>query len=500
MTLCPGQKRRGASAGDWDRDLAIDLRAVRDFGAAALVTLMETEELAHVRAPAQRFREECRGLGLEWHHLPIVDASTPDETFERLWTYSGARLRRLLRSGQSIVVHCLGGLGRTGLVAARLLIELGENAESAIGRVRTARSGAIETPGQEAYVRRVRPLRTGSGALSSDERALGCLLGGAVGDAFGYAVEFHALDAIRREHGEQGLRTPVFNPEGRLTVSDDTQMTLFTLEGLLRCGDAIADEEEVREALGESYLDWLGTQGDGRPRREPRGDLATAFPELRHPRDPGSTCLSALRSAPPFGGVDAAVNDRKGCGGVMRVAPVGLFVDALSPQEAFDRGAVAAAITHGHPTGYLAAGAMAAIVRLLCDGADLPLAAAEAARLLRNRSDHGETLAALESALRLAAEGERPPLDAVRALGEGWVAEEALAVGLYAALRAETYPDAVRIAANHDGDSDSTASIAGQLWGAWKGLEGIPHDWIVALDALRPTLHLARRFAAASEN
>jgi ADP-ribosyl-[dinitrogen reductase] hydrolase len=136
--------------GYWDRDLALDLDAIRNWGAAAVVTLMEKRELTLLRV--EHLGEEVRRRGMLWFHLPIVDVSTPNEAFERQWDVAGDELRTMLRSGRDVLVHCRGGLGRTGTIAARLLIELGMDTATAIRQVRAARPGAIETPGQQRYV------------------------------------------------------------------------------------------------------------------------------------------------------------------------------------------------------------------------------------------------------------------------------------------------------------------------------------------------------------
>ncbi|HEY2617333.1 MAG TPA: cyclin-dependent kinase inhibitor 3 family protein [Acetobacteraceae bacterium] len=136
--------------GYWDRDLALDLDAIRDWGAAAVVTLMEKRELTLLRV--EHLGEEVRRRGMLWFHLPIVDVSTPNEAFERQWDVAGDELRTMLRSGRDVLVHCRGGLGRTGTIAARLLIELGMDTATAIRQVRAARPGAIETSGQQRYV------------------------------------------------------------------------------------------------------------------------------------------------------------------------------------------------------------------------------------------------------------------------------------------------------------------------------------------------------------
>ncbi|MGH2598827.1 MAG: ADP-ribosylglycohydrolase family protein, partial [Dehalococcoidia bacterium] len=226
MTLCPGKHQTYGHTGSWQRDLAIDLGAIRDSGAVALVSLMEGAELEGVQVHPGSLQAGARALGLEWHHLPVRDVSVPDDAFEDGWAYAGPRLHDHLRCGRRIVVHCLGGLGRTGTVAARLLIEGGVDPDVAIRAVRVARPGAIETLEQERYVRQCRATRVHGGALSLAERAVGCLLGGAVGDAFGYAVEFDRLDRIRSRFGPDGIHQPVLTG-GSLVVSDDTQMTLF---------------------------------------------------------------------------------------------------------------------------------------------------------------------------------------------------------------------------------------------------------------------------------
>lgn len=150
ITFCPGKSDQHAMSGYWDRDLSLDLDAIRDWGAAAVVTLVEAKELILLRV--ENLGEEVRRRGMFWFHLPIADVSTPDEGFERNWASSGDALRTLLRDGRDVLVHCRGGLGRAGTIAARLLIELGMEPSAAIRRVRTVRPGAIETREQEEYV------------------------------------------------------------------------------------------------------------------------------------------------------------------------------------------------------------------------------------------------------------------------------------------------------------------------------------------------------------
>jgi ADP-ribosyl-[dinitrogen reductase] hydrolase len=155
MTICPGKDEYaglGIPSGPWKRDLELDLHVIRDWQAQALVTLIEDFEFELLSVP--ELPEKVREFGIPWLHLPIVDVRIPDRAFEEEWETAGEELRQILREGGRIVLHCRGGLGRTGLVAARLLVEFGMAPHEAIRRVRAARPGAIQTREQEEYVRR----------------------------------------------------------------------------------------------------------------------------------------------------------------------------------------------------------------------------------------------------------------------------------------------------------------------------------------------------------
>jgi ADP-ribosyl-[dinitrogen reductase] hydrolase len=153
ITFCPGKCDPRAMTGAWERDLAVDLDAIRDWGAAAVVTLVEPQELALLKV--ERLGEEVRRRNITWFHLPIVDVSIPGERFEQEWLGAGEELRSMLRRGLDILVHCRGGLGRAGMIAARLLVELGVEPAEAVADVRAARPGAIETHAQEKFVLRL---------------------------------------------------------------------------------------------------------------------------------------------------------------------------------------------------------------------------------------------------------------------------------------------------------------------------------------------------------
>ncbi len=312
------------------------------------------------------------------------------------------------------------------------------------------------------------------------DRIRGCLLAGAAGDALGAPVEFMALDEIRRRFGPGGIQdfSPAYGVLGAIT--DDTQMTLFTAEGLLRAW--VRGNADLPGAIHHAYLRWLLTQGM-RPRRDP-GIAADGWlfglRALHDRRAPGNTCLSALVAAEGFGLPNPARNDSKGCGGVMRAAPVGLFAPGLDADAIFGLGAEACALTHGHPSGYLTGGHLAVTVARLLQGDDLPAALDAADAELRKRPHHAETRDALAAARALAA--TRPTPEALETLGGGWVAEEALAIAICCALAARDLRDGLVLAANHSGDSDSTAAIAGNLLGARDGEGAIPPAWLAQLE------------------
>jgi acetoin utilization protein AcuC len=298
----------------------------------------------------------------------------------------------------------------------------------------------------------------------------GCLYGGAIGDAFGFEVEFMSYADIQAKFGSDGIEEPIYHA-GKLLVSDDTQMTLFTLEGLSRCmnNGTLNDTEKVIQEIYNSYLDWNLTQGSHHPSgSKPTGSLHLESC-MQQQMAPGYTCMGALDSG-YCGTPETPINNSKGCGGVMRVAPIGL-IRSWSHSQAFDIASRAAAITHGHPSGFLSAGAMGAIINLLLNGKELHSAVSQTIGILNEHKDHKETTEALRNALHKAGEQTDNHFKMVSSLGNGWVGEEALAIGVYAALVGNSFLDAITIATNHDGDSDSTASIAGQLWGAWKGTD-----------------------------
>ncbi len=329
------------------------------------------------------------------------------------------------------------------------------------------------------------------------DRILGCLLGGAVGDALGAPIEFSTLSEIRSQYGPAGVAGFAAGGWSPGIFTDDTQMTLFTAEGLIRAQRRYLDRgvSNVPMAIWHAYQRWLDTQGyevpwDSEFPRGPSGWLV-AEPALRHQRSPGHTCLSALRTG-LLGSPDAALNDSKGCGGVMRVAPIGLVAE-----DPFELACEAAALTHGHPSGYLAAGVFAMVVGGVAHGASVRASIDPALESLCQCSGHEEVLKAVQRALALAASGREPSPEAVETLGGGWVAEEALAIALYCALVTSDFRTGVLLAVNHSGDSDSTGSMVGNLMGAALGLGSVPAEWLTGLDARPIVERVAHDLAAA---
>ncbi|MDA3624998.1 ADP-ribosylglycohydrolase family protein [Saccharopolyspora sp. WRP15-2] len=325
------------------------------------------------------------------------------------------------------------------------------------------------------------------------ERFMGSMLAGAVGDSLGFAIEFEDIGTIRRNHGDAGLTDPVLR-DGVAQVSDDTQMMLFTLEGLIRAHVARrmnpVDNDPVPE-VQHAYQRWYHTQYQpwdqaGGPYaqrlQQPDGWLITRQ-ELFSTRAPGSTCMSALRKfaqthqhATP----QHTINDSKGCGGVMRAAPVAVW--SGDPAEVFYAAFGTAALTHSHPSGYLSAGVLAVIVHQLIRDVSLADSIRLARELLLRWRGHEEQLQVLDKAVELARKGPVSPEELKDTLGQGWVGEEALAIGLYAVLATDNLRDALLLSVNHSGDSDSTGIVAGNIGGALYGTRAIPQEWLNTLE------------------
>ena len=324
----------------------------------------------------------------------------------------------------------------------------------------------------------------------------GCLVGGAAGDALGYAVEFLQEAQIKRIYGERGI-TQYALTGGIAQFSDDTQMTLFTAVGLLAAGAADGGEN-CADRINRAYLDWLGTQEGRYPLPGARhAAWLVNVPALFSHRAPGNTCLSALYSG-GGGTPEHPINNSKGCGGIMRAAPAGLYFNdrGKTPAQICRLGAEAAALTHGHPLGWMPAGAFAQIIHGVAqDGASMQDAVAHslatAEELWPDTVEKWFFVRLIRRAMDLAYT-DTAPLQAIHQLGEGWVAEEPLAIAVYCVLKYPGDFDSALIAAvNHRGDSDSTGAVAGNLAGAQLGYAAIPDKYTRKLEQLDLLLEVA---------
>lgn len=334
--------------------------------------------------------------------------------------------------------------------------------------------------------------------MIDDDRFLGSILAGAVGDALGAPVEFLTIETIRRQFGPDGTTGYEVEYGGRGTITDDTQMTLFTLEGLIR--GHRGEHADLFAPMQHAYQRWLHTQAL-EPEWARNGGVFATNPEpdgwlitnkgLFALRAPGNTVTQALRAfarGGQRGSFDHRLNNSKGCGGVMRAAPY-----ALLGEDGFAFAVGNALLTHGHPSGFLSAGALAHLVHLLLQDASLPDAIAATRAKLLSWDGHEEQVAALDAAV---AHGRPTPESIAEKLGGGWVGEEALAIAVAAALAAEDMRDGLLLAVNHSGDSDSTGAICGNLLGAMRGTAAIPPEWLAELE-LRDVIEQTARDALA---
>lgn len=320
--------------------------------------------------------------------------------------------------------------------------------------------------------------------ISKKERIMGCLFGGALGDALGWPVEFSHIEDIERDYGSRGIRELELNSNGKAEITDDTQMTLFTAEGILRAYNAEVSGLQVdyNDYIYDSYLRWLYTQQfkykKGYVKSGYTNGWLTRQEDLYARRAPGRTCIESLRSGVK-GTMEKKLNNSKGCGGVMRVAPIGCF---LEKEKAFKLACEAAAITHSHPSGFLPAGVFAYIISSIVNGQGLLEGIDGAAKELIKYEGHIETLEVMTRAVRLAVEGE-PSYTNMSKLGLGWTGDEALAIAIYSCLVfRKDIKKALILSVNHSGDSDSTGAITGNILGAILGEKALPEEWVNKLE------------------
>ncbi|WP_434613092.1 ADP-ribosylglycohydrolase family protein [Arthrobacter sp. A5] len=345
-------------------------------------------------------------------------------------------------------------------------------------------------------------------AVSLASRVRGSLMGGALGDSFGYLVASDSIAAIRARYGSAGL-LDLSQAAGPVHFSDDTQMTLYTVDALVEAlewaNDGTAADETA--CLWLAYLRWLANQGVTPPASVPAAQprWIDGQETLHHRRHPDGASLSGLAGG-EMGTRSRPVNpDAEGCGALSRSAPFGL-VPHIPAEAVYSLSTNGAALTHGHPAALQSAAAFSWLIhRIAVENLTLQAAALS----MRDRSGaepaaDARLLGRLDTALELSAGQPSPaavlgPEALTLALGSGaadqalgsGAADQALAIALYAVLVTEEvssspvehFLNAMRVAVNHDGNSDSTGSVAGNILGAFYGEDCLPQAWLTLSEA-----------------
>lgn len=299
ITFCPGKKQGDARSGSWDRDLTADLDVVRQWGASVVMSLIEDHEMTALHV--ENLGPQIEARGMKWIHLPIVDVSVPDHRFQSGWLSARSSVLGLLKSGGRVIVHCKGGLGRAGMISARILTELGVPVERAIELVKEARPGAIETPEQEQYVRALADCDRGghlhqlhhyTRLLEQAETDIGL-------NAIAKAMV--ALWASRAGLAEEEVRYFADLEPAQWTLLRRTLTGALEVDGgLIALGD-----EDLRSAVSVRYLSGGPAEDEsmqvssdlGRNRRA-HADLARWFEKhFAHDVEPASSLISPARAA-----------------------------------------------------------------------------------------------------------------------------------------------------------------------------------------------------------
>lgn len=342
------------------------------------------------------------------------------------------------------------------------------------------------------------------------DQVLGCMVGGAVGDAMGYAVEFESYGGIVKKYGEKGITRYQQNRHGLAEISDDTQMSLFTAAGILLG----MTRGYMRGIMGRidfycrfTYIDWLHTQEWTSRHKDARVDSwLMDVPGLYARRAPGNTCLSALHAIKE--GREAR-NNSCGCGGVMRTAPLALL-NQLHRYADDNKlycdmcAAEAARITHKHPLGFIPSAILNDILIQILEAPegvtlrleDVVEKALQNLPEIESENDGNRKYGELwpedirkqrrliSKALDLA-HGDIEDHYAIESIGGGWTGHEALAIAIYSAVKhCDSFEDAIVSCVNHSGDSDSTGAICGNIMGTLLGCSAIPARFTEHLELL----------------
>ena len=492
----------GTYPGDKDDEKGIyKLKCLVCFGITHIIDL--TEE--GVMRPYSQWLPK----GVVYRRFPIADVSVPVDTVSVMKLLDDVE-DILANDKHKVYIHCYGGVGRTGTIVGCWIGRQCRDYDAALSMLRTyfnqcpkaVNRVTPETEEQKRFIKRF--IANYNQREEKKGKFQACLLGGAVGDALGYAVEFTDWQSIQEKYGKKGIRRYQLNNQGMAEISDDTQMTLFTANGILfgetryaMRGIAASLDNYVKTA----YLEWLQTQTGERDLNEKwHSCWLRDVPAMNHRRAPGMTCMSALINLKQH---QEVCNHSKGCGGVMRVAPVGLFyarIPSASPEhqkmlidEMMEETGKIAGCTHKHPLGYLPAAVLAYIIYRLVllppkEAGDKLETIIEASidQLQHSFIKEGNAIKSLRTLINMAvclSKTDAPDETCIRRIGDGWVGDEALAIAVYCCCKyRKDFEKAVCAAVNHSGDSDSTGAICGNIMGAMLGLASIPDYYLENLE------------------
>ena len=306
----------------------------------------------------------------------------------------------------------------------------------------------------------------------------GCLLGGAVGDALGYPVEFASETEIQHRFGDAGIcrLSQAGNPA---RISDDTQLTLFAANAII-FNACHRDGRPLPACLKKAYQEWFSTQFSASMENQTALMWVYEDKRMHAVRAPGYTCLAGISEFDDTQAVCPANNNSKGCGTVMRAAPFGLMRTA-KPQEPTKDGIrlveeiarIDASLIHGHPVAQSSSAMLSSIVYRLTQQ-ELSHIHRLKDEILQINIGEDDLQSLAHKAIRLALDPATEDLSGIHALGEGWVGDEALAIAVFCAVRyQDDFSSAIRAAVNHSGDSDSTGAICGNILGAWLGVQEV---------------------------
>ena len=477
------------------------LKRMHHFGVRHFVDLTEEGELRPYR---QLLPNDTTYL-----RFPIRDVDVPKsvEAVHQLID----KMENLMKQDGFTYIHCWGGVGRTGTIVA--CYESRQMKEPTLEKALTAMRSRFsnmpkashrkspETQEQIDFVRQFVESckqREEYMRLRTKDRIRGSMMAGAAGDALGYTVEFMSRRSTIAQYGSKGITKFDLSSDGKALVSDDTQMTLFTACGMLMGvtrGYMRGIGGQPEKYVDGAYLDWYYTQ-TGRKKKMLTDDFHYTWlrdlPELAHRRAPGNTCLSACESL--LQGKEVQ-NHSKGCGGIMRVAPMALLMAGYwsrnksfyNVQQMDEAGAEVAAVTHKHPLAFLPSAMLTHLIyrvirmeenEIKANIADIAL---ETINVLDNiyKGEYEEDKHFLANLTRMAvklATNSKSDAENIRMLGEGWTGDEAWAIALYCVVRhIGSIEDAIIAAVNHDGDSDSTGAVCGNIMGAIYGYEAMKH-------------------------